>query len=85
MSGDAAKPTSRTKWDDLMNDDDTNIDCSDIPPLDDAFFDRAKLVMPHSVQLDPDILTWFKQQGQNYADQINRILRQYIETHDRAA
>ncbi len=64
---------------------DADIDYSDIPPLTDAFFGRAKLVLPNAVPLDPDVLAWFRQHERNYAEQINQILRQYIALQDRAA
>jgi uncharacterized protein (DUF4415 family) len=65
--------------------DDADIDYSDIPPLDDAFFATAKLVLLTGVQLDADVLRWFRQHSTNYTEQINDILRQYIETHQQAA
>jgi hypothetical protein len=57
--------TSRTDWAriDAMTDDD--IDTSDIPPLTDEFFARAKVRMPASkvsavsVPIDADTLAWF--------------------------
>jgi uncharacterized protein (DUF4415 family) len=65
--------------------DDSDIDYSDIPPLDDAFFARAKLVIPNGVRLDDDVLRWFRERSPNYAEQINAVLREYIERHERAA
>src|SRR4051794_5805189 len=85
MSDDDMKPTSRTDWERLDNMTDEEIDYSDIPPLTDAFFARAKLVLPNAVPLDPDVLDWFRQHDPNYAAQINNILRQYIAVQDRAA
>lgn len=65
--------------------DDTAIDYSDIPPLDEAFFSRAQLLLPNAVQLDPDVLRWFRHQTPNYTEQINQILRAYIAQIDEAA
>ena len=59
--------TSRTDWSriDAMTDDD--IDISDIPPLTDEFFSKAKLRMPPSstvaVRVDPETLAWFQSKG----------------------
>ncbi len=85
MNGQNMKNLS-TDWDkvDRLTDDD--IDTSDIPELDDAFFKRAKLRIlkkPVSVnlQLDPEILAWFKAQ-KNCEQLINAALRIYMETHD---
>lgn len=79
------KRTSRTDWDRLRTMTDEEIDYSDIPPLTSEFFARAKLVLPDVVQLDPEIVVWFKQQGQDYAERINAVLRQHIESQKRAA
>jgi len=63
---------------DRMTDDD--IDYSDIPPLDDEFFARAKQVWPPvkqqlTIRLDADVLEWLKSNGRGYQTRINRILR----------
>lgn len=69
---------------------DSNIDYSDIPPLDEAFFRDARVVVPPgkkqlTVRLDADVLQWLKDQGKGYHSRINAILRAYYEAHqDRA-
>jgi uncharacterized protein (DUF4415 family) len=82
MSDNDTKPTSRTDWDRLAKMTDEEIVYSDIPPLTDAFFARAKLVLPNAVELDPDILAWFRQQGRDYPMRINQVLREYIALQD---
>ena len=47
MSDNDTKHTSRTDWDGLANMTDEEIDYSDIPPLTDAFFERAQLFRMH--------------------------------------
>lgn len=47
---------------------DEDIDYSDIPELDEAFWKNAKLVVPPgkkqlTVRLDTDVLEWLKGQG----------------------
>lgn len=76
--------TSRTNWAALEVMSDNDIDYSDIPPLTDGFFERATLRIPvnqaqNLVQLDPDVKQWFQNQGDQYKDLINNVLRQYIE------
>ncbi|MFV9507421.1 MAG: BrnA antitoxin family protein [Oscillochloridaceae bacterium umkhey_bin13] len=61
--------------------DDDEIDYSDIPPLTEDFFKRAKLVLPNAVELDSDVLSWFKHQGHDYSAHINRVLREYMALH----
>ena len=61
---------------------DYGIDYSDIPPLDEYFWNRAipnpfyKQVKTHaSVRIDADVLTWLKSQGKGYQTTMNAILR----------
>jgi uncharacterized protein (DUF4415 family) len=75
---------SRTNWDHVDAMTDEEIDTSDIPPLDAAFFTDAELRMPQvepsiTIRLDPDILEWFKDQGKGYQTRINAVLRKYVE------
>ena len=79
------KKTSGTDWDRLNTMSDENIDTSDIPELDDEFFQQAELHLPVkkpvTIRLDADVLEWFKGQGQGYQTRINNLLRKYMETH----
>ena len=59
------------------------IDYSDIPPLDDAFWQHAvrnPLYRPTkthaSVRIDSDVLAWLKSQGKGYQTRLNAILRE---------
>jgi len=61
----------------------SEIDYSDIPPLDENFWARAvpnpffKPVKVHaSVRIDSDVLVWLKSQGKGYQTRMNAILRQ---------
>lgn len=81
---------SGTDWAriDAMTDDE--IDTSDIPPLTDTFFRRAKVRMPKqavpvTVQVDVDVLDWFKAQGEDYERRMNAALRIYAEAHKQGA
>ena len=61
-----------------------DIDYSDIPETDAAFWADAELRMPPAkegvyVQLDQDIVAWLKGQGPQYQTRINTILRAYME------
>jgi uncharacterized protein (DUF4415 family) len=67
---------------------DENIDYSDIPETDEAFWAEAELQMPQPkkgvyLRLDQDLLDWLKRQGPGYQTRINAILRSYMETHRR--
>jgi len=67
---------------------DEEIDCSDIPQLDDEFWDRSvfwrdvehnELYRPKKVtitaKIDADIVAWLKKQGRGYQTRMNTILR----------
>ncbi|WP_062263021.1 BrnA antitoxin family protein [Endozoicomonas arenosclerae] len=79
------KKTSGTDWQRLEAMSDDEIDTSDVPELDDEFFNEAELHIPVkkpiTIRLDSDVLEWFKSQGQGYQTRINNLLRKYMETH----
>ena len=61
------------------------IDYSDIPPLDEAFFSKAKRTWPPArkqvtIRLDTDVMTWLKAYGRGYQTRINHILRAAMES-----
>ena len=63
---------------------DSEIDCSDIPELDEQFWADAELRVPEqkqaiSIRIDPEVLQWFKDSGKGYQTKINAVLRQYYE------
>ena len=85
-----AKPTkkqSKTDWDKVEAQSDSDIDTSDIPELDTSFFKSAELRMPTkkssiTVRLDTDVLDWFRKQGKGYQTRINAVLRTYMKAHN---
>jgi uncharacterized protein (DUF4415 family) len=79
------KNISRTNWQALDSMSDEDIDYSDIPPLTDDFFAKATLRIPAAqaknvIQLDPDVIAWFKTRNTDYQTAINEILRRHIES-----
>ena len=60
---------------------DTEIDYSDIPPLTDehwanaAPFRSASRKASTSIDVDPDVLDWFRQQGNGFSARMNEVLR----------
>ena len=75
---------SKTDWKRLSKMKDEDIDTSDIPELDDAFFQNAELSVPPkqpvTLRIDSDVLVWFKSQGAGYQTRINKLLRSYMES-----
>ena len=66
---------------------DEDIDYSDIPELDDSFFTRALVELPHpkdtvTLRLDHDVITWFKQKGRGYQTRMNAVLKSYMKAHE---
>jgi uncharacterized protein (DUF4415 family) len=68
----------------IENIPDEDIDTTEIPELDEHFWDSAKLVKPItkqaiSLRIDNDVLEWFKNQGKGYQSLMNTVLRSYCE------
>jgi uncharacterized protein (DUF4415 family) len=64
---------------------DSDIDDSDIRPLDKTFFKKATTAWPPvkrqlTIRLDADVLDWLKGHGRGYQTRINRILRVVMES-----
>jgi uncharacterized protein (DUF4415 family) len=77
-------------WERLEKMTDEEIDYSDVPPLRKEFFERASVYVPASkraatVQLDEDVLIWFKTQSEEYQSLINVVLRKYMEIQKETA
>ncbi len=86
MKQNSIKQKSKTKWDELNNMSDEDIDFSEIPELNEDWFKKAKLRLPTtvssiSIKFDSDILDWLKSHGKQHQTQINTILRNYINSH----
>jgi uncharacterized protein (DUF4415 family) len=83
MSAGNMKTKSRSDWERINAMKDEDIDLSESPELDAAFFKEA-VVWPTqkkqiTLRLDPDILDFFKSQGRGYQTAINKVLRRYVE------
>jgi uncharacterized protein (DUF4415 family) len=86
MSAGNLKTHSETDWARVNAMADEEIDTSESPPLDDAFFARAKWRMPEkktavTLSVDEDVLKWFEAQGAEFQQRINAALRIYAEAH----
>ena len=61
---------------------DSEIDCSDIPELDENFWKNAisnpfykPTKQVTTVRIDSDVMQWLKAQGKGYQTRMNKILR----------
>jgi uncharacterized protein (DUF4415 family) len=72
---------------------DSEIDYSDIPPLDEKFWKNAvrnpylrAVKQQLTLRLDADLIAWFKRQapnGRGYQSAINAALREHVERQHR--
>lgn len=79
---------SKKRLDEIAAIPEEDIDTSDIPKLDEGFFQRARLVMPEGVtkktvtmRMDSDVLEWFKGNGKGHLTRMNAVLRAYMQSH----
>jgi len=74
---------SNTDWQQIAAMKDDEINLSDIPELDDEFFQQAEIRIPPkksvTMRLDSDVIAFFKSQGQGYQTRINKLLRNYMD------
>ena len=85
MSVNDSSNISRTNWVALEAMTDEDIDYSHIPPLTNEFFENATLRIPAAqarnlIQLDAEVIAWFREQSAEYKTTINSVLRRYIES-----
>ena len=73
---------SKTRLSEIGSLPDDAIDTSDILELDDDFWENAQRIVPENyLQIEQEILEWFKEQGQDYHERINTVLRAYMKAH----
>ena len=90
MSDKSISSKSETDWAKLNAMTDDDIDFSDCPEATSEQF--ANAIVRHglierknraqaTIQVDDDVLEWFKSQGQSYQAQINSLLRAHMESY----
>ena len=87
MNKKRTKRSSATDWKRVDSVRDSDVDTSEIAPLDESFFMNAELRLPGpkqsiTVRLDADVLEWFRAQGKGYQTRINAVLRLYMESQN---
>jgi uncharacterized protein (DUF4415 family) len=90
-----AEGTTETDWErvDALTDEEIEAAAKadpDAQPTDEAFWDDAVMVMPVekelvSINIDKDVLQFFKAQGQGYQVRMNAILRAYMDRQKKKA
>ncbi len=89
MNASDMNPPIKTNLAHLDAIDEDMIDTSDIPPLTDTFFATAKWRLPVqkvkvTVEVESDVLEWFKAQGENYENYLAAAIRIYARAHQAA-
>lgn len=87
MNQDNITATSQTDWERLSSLEDEDIDFSDIPEVTPEMFAKAIVrrgLRPFAktqltLQLDTDVVEWFKEQDQDWQLHMNALLRAYME------
>ena len=65
----------------------TRPDAPEAEPEGDAFWARAVVVTPKDrkasihLRVDPDVLAWYRAQGEGHLTRMNAVLRLYFEAH----
>ena len=73
---------SKTRLSEIESLPEDAIDTSEIPELDDDFWENTRRIAPENyLQIEHEVLEWFKRRGQDYHEQINTVLRAYMESH----
>lgn len=87
---DELEPVSEERLREIAAIPDEEIDFSDIPELDEAWFAEAKLWTPPSkkqitLRLDEDVVAFFKESGKGYQTRMNAVLRAFVEAKKKRA
>lgn len=85
MNENSMNTISKTDWERVDALADEDIDTSDIPPLSEEFFAKArwrKSLTPMTVvvEIDPETFEWFQSQGKTSEQQMATALRIYAES-----
>jgi uncharacterized protein (DUF4415 family) len=78
--------SSKTNWERVDALTDEKIDTSEIPPLSEDFFKRAKWRKPAhtvAVTIDEETLAWFRAQGKECDERLTDALQIYAKLHQK--
>lgn len=84
------EPISKERLRELAAIPDDEIDFSDIPELDEAWFAEAVVWTPPTkkqitLRLDDDIIAFFKESGKGYQTRMNAVLRAFVDAKKKQA
>ena len=66
---------------------DSDLNFSDLPELDDNFWKKAEMIEPDNTEqvtlrIKDFVLNYFKASGKGYQTRINHVLESYVRAHD---
>lgn len=75
--------SSKTNWEEVQLKTDEEIDFSDSPELTGDWMASAHVELPSVVTLEvePDVLKWFRAQGEQANNKMRAALRIYAQAH----
>ena len=78
----STKISSKTNWEKVGNKSDEEIDFSDSPELSAEFMSSARCESATvTLEVEPDVLAWFRAQGKPSSDKMRAALRIYARAH----
>lgn len=82
MNASSTKTSSKTNWDKVVSQTDDEIDFSDSPELTGSFMASAvRESALITLEIEPDVLEWFRAQGDDAPNRIRAALRLYAQAH----
>jgi uncharacterized protein (DUF4415 family) len=77
---------SRNDWSNSSALDDDDPEIFDIPAMTPSFFENDKVQQPKprisiALQVDSDVLSWFRSQGSDWQQRMVVVLRNHMESH----
>ena len=79
---------SRSDWSNSNALDDDDPEIYDVPKITPSFFENDKAQQPKprisiALQVDADVLSWFRTQGSDWQQRMVTVLRNFKETHQK--
>ena len=76
------KKLTKTDWQKLSNQNEKEIDYTDIPKTDEIFWENSEVILPHkkvdfTFKIDEDLALWLMEKGDSSYQAVNNIIRAY--------
>ena len=74
------------EWQDPDAQDDDDLDIFDLPSITPSFFENDRARQPQRIinvmlQIDQDVVSWFRSRGSGWEKRIATVLREYVEAN----